>query len=75
MKTNLNYTELSDNLLNKLSEKRLKTLKNKMNAIISKIDSDWDLTEAERVISKNKAIEYKNRIVTKLLNYIPYIYE
>lgn len=61
-----NYVELSTEELDKLNANRLFGLRDKMNAIISKIDSDWDFTEDEKKAEKEKAIIYKNKILHRL---------
>lgn len=60
------YIELSVEELDKLNANRLFGLRDKMNAIISKIDSDWDYAVEEQKSAKEKAIIYKNKILHRL---------
>ena len=64
-----NYKELSIEELDKLNENRLLGLRDKMNAIIQKIDTDYEYSEYEAEIEKEKAIIYKNKIMHRLAKF------
>jgi len=67
-----NYIELTSEELDKLNANRLFGLRDKMSAIISKIDSDYEYTlfeNEEKTIAKESAIIYKNKILHRLAKF------
>jgi hypothetical protein len=60
------YNELPDELLDKLNLNRLFGLRDKMSIIISKFNSDYEMSKVELDIELAKAIAYKAKILERL---------